>query len=106
LPGLKCETPARFPGGRVQVQPKQIARHNPGLAGLKLLFVCRLNAKRPRGFPAGAIPTVDFLLAHPATIVKKMPVKTHVRSHSKIPADQTASLAGPTGPEFLLVCRL
>jgi hypothetical protein len=91
---------------RSKFQPKQIARHNPGRAGLKLLFVCRLNAKRPLGFPAGAIPTVDFLLAHPATNVKKMGVKTHDRSHSKISADQIASRAGPTGPELLLVCRL
>ncbi|HEX4553760.1 MAG TPA: hypothetical protein VH249_07225 [Xanthobacteraceae bacterium] len=36
------------------------------------------------GFPAGAIPTVDFLLAHPATIVKKMGVKTLVRVGSRI----------------------
>jgi hypothetical protein len=33
------------------------------------------DAKRPLGVPAGAIPTVDFLLARPAAIVKKMPVK-------------------------------
>src|SRR4051794_34287475 len=52
-----------------------------GFAGLMVLFVCRLNAKRPRGFPAGAIPTVDFLLARSARVVKKMAVKTldHVR---------------------------
>src|SRR4030081_3396868 len=37
------------------------------------------NAKRPRGFPAGAIRTVDFLLHHGAAIVKKMAVKTHDR---------------------------
>jgi hypothetical protein len=37
------------------------------------------NAKRPLGFPAGAIPTVDFLLYHPTPIVKKRPVKTHDR---------------------------
>jgi hypothetical protein len=80
--------------------------HNASVTGLKLLSVCRLNAKRPLGFPAGAIPTVDFLLAHPATIVKKMGVKTHDRSHSKISAGQIASRAGLTGPEFLLVCRL
>src|SRR5712672_4050673 len=30
-----------------------------------------LPQKRPRGFPAGAIPTVDFLLHHPAASVKK-----------------------------------
>jgi hypothetical protein len=37
---------------------------------------CR-NAKRPRGFPAGAIPTVDFLLHHFGRFVKKVGVKTH-----------------------------
>jgi hypothetical protein len=31
------------------------------------------------GFPAGAIPTVDFLLHHLAAAVKKMAVKTQVR---------------------------
>ncbi|HEY4747626.1 MAG TPA: hypothetical protein VIH38_08670, partial [Steroidobacteraceae bacterium] len=35
------------------------------------------NEKRPRGFPAGAIPTVDFLLHHLAAAVKKTAVKTH-----------------------------
>jgi hypothetical protein len=49
---------------------------------------------------------VDFLLAQLATIVKKVGVKTHDRSHAKISADPIASLAGPTGPEFLLVRRL
>src|SRR5882672_4292345 len=34
------------------------------------------NAKRPLGFPAGAIPTVDFLLARLAAPVKKTGVKT------------------------------
>src|SRR3977135_2324882 len=38
-----------------------------------------LSCKRPRGFPAGAIPTVDFLLHHFAVAVKKMAVKTHDR---------------------------
>jgi len=81
------------------------ANDNPGLTGPKLLLVCRLNAKRPRGFPAGAIPTVDFLLAHLATIVKKMGVKTHDRPHSKF-SRPIASLAGPAGLEFFLVGRL
>src|SRR3954464_12097018 len=35
--------------------------------------------KRPRGFPAAAIPTVDFLLHHRAAAVKKTAVKTHHR---------------------------
>ena len=43
---------------------------------------------------------MDFLLAHPAATVKKMGVKTHDRSHSKISADQIASLAGPASPAF------
>jgi hypothetical protein len=58
------------------------------------LFVCRLNAKRPRGFPAGAIPTVDFLLARPAAIVKKMAVKTHDGAGSKFPTDWIACPVG------------
>ncbi|HEX4557467.1 MAG TPA: hypothetical protein VH249_26000, partial [Xanthobacteraceae bacterium] len=33
------------------------------------------NAKRPRGFPAGAIPTVDFLLHFFCRFVKKTGVK-------------------------------
>src|SRR5712671_5648982 len=44
------------------------------------LCVCRLNAKRPRGFPAGAIRTVDFLLHDLARIVKKVGVKTKDRA--------------------------
>jgi hypothetical protein len=40
------------------------------------------NAKRPLGFPAGAIPTVDFLLYHLAPFVKKTRVKTHDRVSS------------------------
>src|SRR4029077_2495328 len=39
----------------------------------------RPHEKRPRGFPAGAIPTVDFLLHHFALVVKKTAVKTHDR---------------------------
>jgi hypothetical protein len=38
------------------------------------------NTKRPLSFPAGAIPTVDFLLYHLAAFVKKMRVKTHDRA--------------------------
>jgi hypothetical protein len=38
------------------------------------------NAKRPLGFPAGAIPTVDFLLYHFQAFVKKMRVNTHDRA--------------------------
>jgi hypothetical protein len=79
---LKCNRPLGSPAGAFKFQPKQIARRNPGLAGLELLFVCRLNAKRPLGFPAGAIPTVDFLLYHPAPFVKKTRVKTHDRVSS------------------------
>jgi hypothetical protein len=75
-------------------QPAQIACHNPGLIGLKLLFVCRLNAKRPRGFPAGAIPTVDFLLHHTTAFVKKMPVKSHDGAGSKFSQDWIACLSG------------
>src|SRR5258705_3583126 len=37
-------------------------------------------------FPAGAIPTVDFLLHHARAAVKKMHVKTLVRVGSKISA--------------------
>jgi hypothetical protein len=37
-------------------------------------------AKSPLGFPAGAIPTVDFLLHHLAPDVKNTPVKTHDRA--------------------------
>ena len=40
------------------------------------------NGKRPLGFPAGAIPTVDFLLYHRAPFVKKTLVKSHVAAHS------------------------
>jgi hypothetical protein len=36
-------------------------------------------AKRPLGLPAGAIPTVDFLLHQFGRLVKKMRVKTHDR---------------------------
>ena len=39
----------------------------------------RRNAKRPRGFPAGAIPTVDFLLHDFDRVVKKPRVKSHDR---------------------------
>jgi len=46
----------------------------------RALCVCRLNAKRPRGFPAGAIRTVDFLLHDLARIVKKVGVKTKDRA--------------------------
>src|SRR5882757_2409084 len=42
----------------------------------------RRNAKRPLGIPAGAIPTVDFLLYHRAPFVKKTLVKSHVAAHS------------------------
>jgi hypothetical protein len=35
-----------------------------------------IKTQSARGFPAGAIPTVDFLLAQPAAIVKKTGVKT------------------------------
>jgi hypothetical protein len=38
-----------------------------------------LSCKRPRGFPAGAIPIVDFLLYHFLAVVKKTPVKGHDR---------------------------
>ncbi len=48
--------------------------------GPEALCVCRLNAKRPRGFPAGAIRTVDFLLHDLARIVKKVGVKTKDRA--------------------------
>src|SRR5712675_391912 len=71
--GLPCpsfETALRASSGRgrrVLQQPPACAR----VAG---------NAKRPLGFPAGAIPTVDFLLYHLALIVKKVRVKTLVRS--------------------------
>jgi len=82
------------------------ANDNPGLTDPKLLLVCRLNAKRPRGFPAGAIPTVDFLLAHPATIVKKVGVKTHDRSHSKNFSRPDRFTRGPDRPESFLVGRL
>src|SRR5258705_10209297 len=34
------------------------------------------KAKRPRGFPAGATRTVDFLLYHLSVVVKKVAVKT------------------------------
>src|SRR5712671_4819820 len=73
--GLPCpsfETALRASSGRgrqVLQQPPACAR----VAG---------NAKRPLGFPAGAIPTVDFLLYHPVPFVKKTLVKTHVAAHS------------------------
>jgi hypothetical protein len=53
----------------------------------------RWNAKRPRGFPAGAIPTVDFLLHHASAFVKKMPVKSHDGAGKKLPPGQVACLA-------------
>src|SRR6266404_3394960 len=38
-----------------------------------------LSCKRPTLSAPGAIPTVDFLLHHPAAAVKKVAVKTHDR---------------------------
>jgi hypothetical protein len=38
------------------------------------------DKKGPRGFPAGAIPTVDFLLHDFGRVVKKTRVKSHDRS--------------------------
>jgi hypothetical protein len=66
-----------------EVSADQIAPLRRLFVGPEPLCVCRLNAKRPLGFPAGAIPTVDFLLAHPATIVKKMGVKTLDRQRQR-----------------------
>jgi hypothetical protein len=69
---LSFETALRASSGRgrqVLQQPPACAR----VAG---------NAKRPLGFPAGAIPTVDFLLHDLDVVVKKMRVKTHDRRAS------------------------
>ena len=41
---------------------------------------CQVKRKRPRGFPAGAIPTVDFLLHDFGRFVKKTCVKTLVEA--------------------------
>jgi len=58
-----------------------------------------LSCKRPRGFPAGAIPTVDFLLHHLAAVVKKTAVKTHDRRsftrHAARPIRQERLDGGP-----------
>jgi hypothetical protein len=58
-----------------------------------------LSCKRPHGFPAGAIPTVDFLLHHLAVAVKKMAVKTHDRRsftpHAARPIRQERLEGGP-----------
>ena len=53
--------------------PDQSARRIPAPA-------CLFDAKRPLGFPAGAIPTVDFLLHDFGAVVKKVGVKTHDRA--------------------------
>jgi hypothetical protein len=60
-----------------------------------------LNAKRPLGFPAGAIPTVDFLLHHARAAVKKMPVKTHDGVGSKFRRTGSLVLPGSGSPRFL-----
>jgi len=42
-----------------------------------LTAVRSLKRKAPARFPAGAIPTVDFLLYHLVGLVKKVRVKSH-----------------------------
>ena len=63
----------------------------PGHADIRVFTVLAIEVLIPdfatlhpgyARFPAGAIPTVDFLLYHRAPFVKKPRVKSHVADHS------------------------
>jgi hypothetical protein len=71
------------------------------LDGMGVPDTAASNAKRPRGFPAGAIPTVDFLLHHFGRVVKTVRVKSHHSAGSKY-------LAGyrPSRPKKRRFCQL
>jgi hypothetical protein len=71
--------------GRIQAICRNLIPPVEGFIERRCLDTSRWRdaaAKSPPSFPAGANPTVDFLLHHPAQFVKKTRVKTHDRTAS------------------------